>query len=457
MIKKYNFENSANKKLMAEILTHRDRHPRSLFLSSLAAVMVAAISLTMVFGSLSTSALPIEQPEQQTVVNSVTGGDTLPPEVVTRVHTETQTETVTLYNDSPQLSETLLVSDTASAEPSLTENALAADTEPAADKMPAAGKSLFDQKQQRFQWQYGDEIFTFFVKDNTVWRRSEKTDDWSKIYCGNGDTKLFCLNDRYLFFGVEAFVECDTFLSKSIYCYRADLLTGEILRLFNYIQLYDQPDYEAFVRFNGTDVIFTHYIVHEDGNYERIPDTPEQDVIYNPRPHSSSLDTISLYLNDDNTISVEDLHGNIYDLGIRVDYIESLGYSFDEYFSSWIMSNESGEEFILVRFYPAQTGMNATLSYYGKITDQGLKGGLIKIGISNLPDMSYNTEFVSNDIYVFYNYDNNHFSIPIDFDKLAAAVTPVPESYSSDDGEAEAIITYYPINSLHDATPDSAD
>ena len=123
MIKKYNFENSANKKLMAEILTHRDRQPRAAFLSSLAAVMVAAISLTMVFGSLSTSAVPLEEPEQQTVVNSVTGGDTLPPEEVTRVHTETKTETVTLYNDSPQLSETLLVSDNVSkGNPSLKEN-----------------------------------------------------------------------------------------------------------------------------------------------------------------------------------------------------------------------------------------------------------------------------------------------------------------------------------------------
>ena len=159
MIKKYNFENSANKKLMAEILSKRDRQPRAAFLSSLAAVMIAAISLTMVFGSLSTSAMPIEQPKQQTGVSSVSDGDALPPEEVTRVHTETKTETVTVYNDKPQLSEALVLPELVGTDPTVTNKSLVTD------KTHAEGKSLFDKKQQRYQWQYGDEIFTFFVKD----------------------------------------------------------------------------------------------------------------------------------------------------------------------------------------------------------------------------------------------------------------------------------------------------
>lgn len=438
MIKKYNFENNGNKAIIAEILTQRERLPRATFLSSLAVVMVAATSLTMVFGSLSTAAVPLEQTEQP-YVSSVTDGDALPPEVITRVHTETQTKTIAVYSDSAQNPEPLLLPEACN-----TEN-------------PGKGKAIFDQKKHLFQWQYKDEKFTFFVKNNTVYRRSEKTGKTIIVFKGDSNVSLYCVTDRYLFFRANN----GAVDGRNTYCYRVDLITKEILRLFNYMPsglTNSYRDYKVeFVRIDGSDVIFTHYIVHEDGSYEEIPDKPEKDDTDNPYSERTFFDSIDLYLNEDNTISAEDCDGNICNLGVSVDYIESLGYKtdFGSYYKGWIYGNKNGEKYIEVPFYPAQYGMNATLSYYGRITDNGLEGGLIKEEISDLPDMSYNTDFLFTNLYVFYDYDDKSFSIPLDFGKLTAAAKSEPEYYSSEDGEVSIIITYYPCK-VTAATPDSA-
>jgi len=458
MIKKYNFKNSANKELMAEILSKRDRHPRSLFLSSLAAVMVAAISLTMVFGSLSTSAMPIEQPKQQTVVSSVSDGDALPPEEVTRVHTETKTETVTVYNDKPQLSETLVLPELVGTKTTVTNKSLVTD------KKHAEGKSLFDKKQQRYQWQYGDEIFTFFVKGNTVYRRNETTGSAVVVFKGYKKASLFCVTDKYLFFGADVKVYDTSRYGEHAYCYRLDLLSGDILRLF-YYALSDDPMFLTdFIRFDGTDVIFTDYIVHEDGNYEYFsgePETSDDEYEYNETNTDPFMDliyhSVETMRDEKNLIYITEDNGNCYDLGISVQSIESLGYDFyDKNYGDYLYFHNSGYKYISLVFgkhldeYP----YDSFLYYYGEITDSGVKGGFIEL--TNISDLFYNWNYLYKDLYLKY-YDEKDFIIPIDFDKLYAPTKSEPENYFFDNGELALTLTYYPINSLHAATPDSAE
>ena len=432
MIKRFEFEKPANKALMAEILTRRDRQPRAAFLSSLAAVMVVAISLTMVFGSLSTSAAPLEE-KDQAYVSSVTDGEALPSETVTRVHTETQTENVSVYNYSTLISET----------PQL----------PVADNTdyPKKGKALFDQKKQRFQWQYKDELFTFFVKDNTVYRHSEKTGKTTVIFKGYGAATLFCVTDRYLFFGAGAYVNYDEYIGGSAYCYRADLLTGKILRLFNYLPESNQNEPETFVRFDGTDVVFTHFIVHEDGNYERIPDKTEKS---NDEDETVKFD-LSLLWNDDNTICAKDVNGNCYNLGISIKDIESLGFKINDHCKSWLYHNGTDNDCIFVSFDPNQDDSATYLWYYGRITDNKIKGGLILAELLNKPEKSFFMTIFYTALYA--NYDDTSFFFPIDYGKLTAKTKSEREYHSFYDDEITLAITYYPCNSLHTATPDSAD
>ena len=458
MIKKYNFENSANKELMAEILSKRDRHPRAAFLSSLAAVMVAAISLTMVFGSLSTGALPLEEPKQQAYVTSVSDGDALPPEEVIRVHTETKTETVTVYNDKPQLSEALVLPELVGTKTTVTNKSLFTD------KTHAEGKSLFDKKQQRYQWQYGDEVFTFFVKGNTVYRRNETTGSAVVVFKGYKKASLFCVTDKYLFFGADVKVYDTSRYGEHAYCYRLDLLSGDILRLF-YYALSDDPMFLTdFIRFDGTDVIFTNHIVHEDGNYEYFSDEPEtsdDEYEYNETNTDPYMDVIfnsvETMCDENNLIYVAEDNGNCYDLGISVQSIESLGYDFyDNNYLYDLCYHNSGYKYISLVFgkhldeYP----YDSFLYYYGEITDNGVKGGLIEI--TNLSDYFYNDNILYKDFYLTYQEDR-YFVVPIDFDKLTAQTKSEPKDYFFDNGELALTLTYYPINSLHAATPDSAE
>ena len=452
MKKKYNFENSANKELMAEILSERGHQPRAAFLSSLAAVMVAAISLTMVFGSLSTSALPVEEQEQQTNVTSVSDGDTLPPEEVIRVHTETKTETVTVYNDTPQLSETLLVSDTVSEE------------------LPAEGKSLFNQKEQIFQWQYNGEIFTFFVKDNTVYRRNETTGKTSVVFEGNNNVSLYCVTDRYLFFKANK----ESLDGENTYCYRADLVTGKILRLFNYrpaglSAVYRNYEVE-FVRIDGSDVIFTHYIVHEDGSYEEINDEKEnypdsENIKHYDLAKDLSYNHLELLFNDNNTISGKDENGNYYDLGINIKNLESLDYDGNSFWSC-ICHDKEGNKFIFVSFGTIQRHSHESFLFYiGKITANGIDGALIQMTTPHSRKISFNTagNYLYKEIDLYYTcydinnqYIINHLFVPVNYDKLNAATKSEPEYYPLANGE-NLTVTYYPYDTLHAATPDSAD
>ncbi|MBQ1595432.1 MAG: hypothetical protein II105_07175, partial [Ruminococcus sp.] len=97
MREKFTFENPGKHALMAEILTRRNRQPRMTFLTSLTAVMAAAISLTAICGSLPANAIPMEQPSQPEVTEVIAehSAETPPAEIVTRVHTETKIEPVT--------------------------------------------------------------------------------------------------------------------------------------------------------------------------------------------------------------------------------------------------------------------------------------------------------------------------------------------------------------------------
>lgn len=451
MIKRYILENPANKALVTEILTHRDRQPRMNFLSSLTAVMVAAISLTMVFGSLSTGASQLEQ--HQAYVSSDADGKTLPPDVVPRFHTDTVTETLVVHNDLPPVTETLLLSKPVSTEAPVAEG---------------TGKAIFDQKKKQFQWLYNGELFTFFVKNNTVYRRSEKTGKTIAVFKGDREVALYCITDRYLFFRANK----KALDGDNTYCYRADLITKEMLRLFNYhpqniTARYGYYEVE-FVRIDGTDVIFTHYIVHEDGSYEEIPDDkehyPYSDGKYLDLSRDISKDTLLLLLNDDNTISAEDTHGNRYDLGIDTKSLKRFGFeSIDsEPHGGGICCDKEGNKYIYFNFSDYNFTNLPLLSYYGKITDNGIDGAVIYVETTRLA-IFYNPVFFLNEIYYPYTFlDKDHqeqgseLFVPINFDKLTASTMSEPDYYILDNGE-KISITYYPLASLYAATPDSAD
>lgn len=86
MREKFTFENPGKNALMAEILARRNRQPRMTFLTSLTAVMAAAISLTAICGSLPANAIPVEQPSQPEVTEVIAehSAETPPAEIVTR-------------------------------------------------------------------------------------------------------------------------------------------------------------------------------------------------------------------------------------------------------------------------------------------------------------------------------------------------------------------------------------
>ncbi len=463
---------------MAEILSKRDRQPRATFLSSLAAVMVAAISLTMVFGSLSTGALPFEEQEQQANVTSVSDGDTLPPEIVTRVHTETKTETVTVYNDTPQLSEALVLPELVGTKTTVTNKSLVTD------KTLAEGKSLFDKKQQRYQWQYGDEVFTFFVKDNTVYRHSEKTGKTVVVFKGEKEVSLFCLNDRYLFFGEETIftVKYDYYeISENIcYCYRVDLLTGEILRLFLYYPKEEVNGGMTFIRFDGSDVVFSQeietdyfrrYVVHEDGSYESFND--EVEPKYYPEIEVDNdymwYNDFLLHLYEYNTFFGVDVDKNVIILHLEfsINDIEHFGYEFNDSadakgYSCEHYYRDQYTQYIFINFEARQSDTDKSLlMYYGIWTDSGLDGGFIHVTIPDSSEMILKNQLFHDSLSISYGYNDDplelsKLSIPVDFDKLTDDTMSEPEYYTLENGET-LTLTYYPINSLHAATPDSAD
>ena len=202
MREKFTFENPGKNALMAEILARRNRQPRMTFLTSLTAMEDAAISLTEVCGSLPANAIPVEQPSQPEVTEVIAehSAETPPAEIVTRVHTETKIEPVTEYHE-------LVLTPAAVSQ---------ADADVAA--YPETGTSLFSQEQQRYQWQFGDEIFTFFVKAETLYRRSETTGKITAVYRGEGDISLLCVTDRYLFFKADVLTTDVVFGNYTAYC-----------------------------------------------------------------------------------------------------------------------------------------------------------------------------------------------------------------------------------------------
>ena len=458
MREKFTFENPGKNALMAEILARRNRQPRMTFLTSLTAVMAAAISLTAVCGSLPANAIPVEQPSQPEVtevteVIAEHSAETPPAEIVTRVHTETKIEPVTEYHE-------LVLTPAAVSQ---------ADADVAA--YPETGTSLFSQEQQRYQWQFGDEIFTFFVKAETLYRRSETTGKITAVYRGEGDISLLCVTDRYLFFKADVLTTDVVFGNYTAYCYRADLLTGDILRLFNCESIYAyQPVLVEFVRFDGTDVVFNTHIVHEDGSYEHNPDqsavlyddnTDYTDYSDNDNENNvivpdESFGWFPLSWNQDYSLVGRD-EDNCYDLGVSLTDIQSFCDGFPdgevEADSSVVRRDGTGLEEIGIVFGKIDSDHSKTyLLYYGRISDNGVNGVLIQAELTSEADAELDCWFTDFDVIIGVNY----FKIPVDFDRLLAASACEPEHYSVNNGEAELKITYRPCRRLPSATPDSA-
>ena len=380
--------------------------------------------------------------------------ETPPAEIVTRVHTETKIEPVTEYHE-------LVLTPAAVSQ---------ADADVAA--YPETGTSLFSQEQQRYQWQFGDEIFTFFVKAETLYRRSETTGKITAVYRGEGDISLLCVTDRYLFFKADVLTTDVVFGNYTAYCYRADLLTGDILRLFNCESIYAyQPVLVEFVRFDGTDVVFNTHIVHEDGSYEHNPDqsavlyddnTDYTDYSDNDNENNvivpdESFGWFPLSWNHDYSLVGRDENDNCYDLGVSLTDIQSFCDGFPdgevEADSSVVRRDGTGLEEIGIVFGKIDSDHSKTyLLYYGRISDNGVNGVLIQAELTSEADAELDCWFTDFDVIIGVNY----FKIPVDFDRLLAASACEPEHYSVNNGEAELKITYRPCRRLPSATPDSA-
>ena len=239
----------------------------------------------------------------------------------------------------------------------------------------------------------------------------------------------------------------------------------------NYPNTYET---EAFVRFDGTDVVFTNYIVHEDGSYERITDKTEESYNNNAMDDDPWL---SLVWYEDDSLYVEDTHGNRYDLGVSAKDIENLGYGISH-------GVEVLDDNFYISFNSDQDDSNACLCYWGKLTDNGIVGGFVYAKVLDQPEYSIEItansprEFVDfwyKDEYILcvdydyeyflskYNDETQNFTIdqiPLDYDKLTAATKSGPEYQTLYDCCGEKItllITYYPSDCFRAATPDSAD
>lgn len=426
---KYTFENPGKNALMAEILTRRSRKPRMAVLASLAAVIIAsAVSFTALSGSLTTAAVP---PADRRL-NSAE--EELPAEIVKRVHTETQTEPVTVYNEVVVKSET--------AEP------IPQD----APEYPDKGVALFSQPTDGTplcQWRYRDEVFTFYAKDQALYRRSERTGATAVMYRGEGEVSVVGLTDRYLFFTADEPIAYTEYFGNNTYCFRADLITGDVLRLFNCHTNYYPYDISLyFVQTEGTDVVFNEFIVHEDGSYERIPSplAISDDTEYSePQTLQWAADGCLLW-------------GDYTDTGVSRGDIEAMVGEGDITTDRCILSDSQR---IYATLFEEAFGMEPEtkkyLFYVGQITDDGLDGGLIQAELTSFGSLNcpFDMVLVEERIEVR-NMSEVMFSIPIDFEKLLAAEPGEPEEYPFEEGRSSARVVYRPISSLSPATDDSA-
>ena len=91
----------------------------------------------------------------------------------------------------------------------------------------------------------------------------------------------------------------------------------------------------------------------------------------------------------------------------------------------------------------------------------GSNRGFIHVTFPDSSEMFFKNKIYHKKLSISYGYNDNplelsKLSIPINFDKLNAPEKSEPEYYTLENGET-LTLTYYPINSLHAATPDSAE
>ena len=157
----------------------------------------------------------------------------------------------------------------------------------------------------------------------------------------------------------------------------------------------------------------------------------------------------------------------ISDLGIHLNDLKRFGYDFSDFTDAdgLIYRDNYGLTYIIVFFHTHQNDTDESLLLYsGTITGNGLEGGLIHVTIPDSSGMLLLMDKLSpKKVSVAYGYYDNgvqriisELPITIDFDKLSAPTKSEPTYYPLENGE-NLTLTYYPINSLHAATPDSAD
>ena len=149
----------------------------------------------------------------------------------------------------------------------------------------------------------------------------------------------------------------------------------------------------------------------------------------------------------------KDVNGNCYDLGISAKDIEGLGFKINEHCKSWLYHNGTDNDCIFVSFDPNQDDSAAYLWYYGRITDNKIKGGLIHAELLNKPEKSFFMTIFYTALYA--NYDDTSFFFPIDYGKLTAKTKSERECHSFYNDELTLAVTCYPSDSLRTATPDS--
>ncbi len=121
--------------------------------------------------------------------------------------------------------------------------------------------------------------------------------------------------------------------------------------------------------------------------------------------------------------------------------------------------------FTFISFEARQSDTDKSLlMYYVKNPYYGynvLDGGFIQVTLPDSSEMILKNQLFHDSLSISYGYNDDplelsKLSIPVNFDKLTAATKSESKYYTLENGET-LTLTYYPINYLHAATPDSAD
>ena len=180
---------------------------------------------------------------------------------------------------------------------------------------------------------------------------------------------------------------------------------------------------------------------------------------------------LDLYFDYDNTITGESIYGIIFDV-FNINDIESFGYEFNDtqdakgfVCTDYDDDSQQNAYYTFISFEARQSNTdNSLLIYYEKMPYSGYDGsnrGFIHVTFPDSSEMFFKNKIYHKKLSISYGYNDNplelsKLSIPINFDKLNAPEKSEPEYYTLENGET-LTLTYYPINSLHAATPDSAE